>query len=194
MTKLIFTTAAAALALSACQGGQDTTEDQALEAQTDSVVETVAEKPADAAGPEDEIAAAEIAAADAEVPPQTSASARPAAAPAAPTGSPPPARTTPTPAATSAPSGNAAAGGQVYAATCVVCHGPKGTGAIPGVPDFTIANGRLAKSDSALLRNMTNGFQSPGSPMAMPAKGGNANLSDQDMKNALAYVRKAFGR
>lgn len=194
MAKLIFATAAAALALSACQSERDATEDQALEAQTDSVVETVPEQPADAAGTEDGIAAVEIAAVDAETPPQTSASARPAAAPAAPTSSPPPARTTPTPAAVSASSGNAVAGGQVYAATCVVCHGPNGTGAIPGVPNFTIANGRLAKSDAALLRNMTNGFQSPGSPMAMPAKGGNASLSDQDMKNVLAYMRKAFGR
>lgn len=187
MTKLIFATAAAALALSACQGGQDATEDHALEAQTDNVVETVPGEPADAAGTEDEIAAADTEG-------EASASDRPAATPAAPASSPPPARATPTPAAASAPAGNVAAGGRIYAATCVACHGPAGTGAIPGVPDFTAANGRLTKSDAVLLRNITNGFQSPGSPMAMPAKGGNASLSDQDMVNVLAYIRRTFGR
>ena len=179
MTKLIFTTAAAALALSACQGGQDASEDHALEAQTGSVVETSPGEPADAAG---------------ENPPETSANDRPATASAAPASSPPPARATPTPAAASAPAGNAAAGGRIYAATCVACHGPAGTGAIPGVPDLTAANGRLTKSDAVLLRNMINGFQSPGSPMPMPAKGGNASLSDQDMVNVLAYIRRTFGR
>lgn len=96
--------------------------------------------------------------------------------------------------AASAASADIAAGGRTYATTCVACHGANGKGTIPGVPDFTAANGRLTKSDADLLRNMINGLQSPGSPIPMPAKGGNPSLSDQDMANALAYIRKTYGR
>lgn len=38
------------------------------------------------------------------------------------------------------------------------------------------------------------GFQGPGSPMAMPAKGGNTALTDADIGALLAYIRKQFGR
>jgi hypothetical protein len=39
---------------------------------------------------------------------------------------------------------------------------------------------------------MINGFQSPGSPMAMPARGGNPDFTDQDMLDVLAYVRATY--
>lgn len=91
-----------------------------------------------------------------------------------------------------AASADPVAGGQIYATTCVACHGQNGAGTLPGAPDFTAANGRLAKSDEVLIRNMINGFQSPGSPMPMPAKGGNPDLTDQDMVNVLAYIRTTF--
>lgn len=85
------------------------------------------------------------------------------------------------------------AGGRIYGTTCVACHGQNGTGTLPGAPDFTAANGRLTKSDEVLMRNVVNGFQSPGSPMPMPAKGGNPDLTDQDITNVLAYIRTTFG-
>jgi len=96
--------------------------------------------------------------------------------------------------AAAASSGNSAAGAQVFAQNCVACHGADGTGALPGTPDFTAASGPLAKSDEELLRHMSEGFQTPGSPMPMPAHGGNHELNDQDMANALAYLRSEFGR
>jgi len=82
-------------------------------------------------------------------------------------------------------------GEQVYKQTCVACHGTDGSGAIPGVPDF---GERLSKSDDALLKHIIEGFQSPGSPMAMPARGGNPNLSDQDIREALSYIKNNFGK
>lgn len=85
-------------------------------------------------------------------------------------------------------------GGRIYRATCVACHGANGKGAFPGVPDFTAAAGRLSKPDAVLLRNMTNGFQTPGSPMPMPARGGNPDLTNRDMADVLAYLRATFGR
>ncbi|MFZ5609851.1 MAG: c-type cytochrome [Pseudomonadota bacterium] len=97
-------------------------------------------------------------------------------------------------AAAKASEGDPARGQQVYNETCVACHGENGKGAIDGVPDFTRKDGRLAKTDAVLLKNMTEGFQSEGSFMEMPAKGGNPDLTRQDMVDTLAYLRQAFGK
>ncbi len=84
-------------------------------------------------------------------------------------------------------------GKQIYEQTCAACHGAGGKGAFPGVPDFTRKGGRLAEPDDVLLGHIANGFQSPGSPMAMPPRGGNTSLTDGDLRNVLKYLREAFG-
>ena len=61
-------------------------------------------------------------------------------------------------------------GEETYEKTCVACHSANGKGAFPGTPDFTDSSGALSKSDDVLINHITNGFQSPGSPMAMPPK------------------------
>lgn len=91
-------------------------------------------------------------------------------------------------------SADTAAGEAVYSQTCIACHGSGGKGTIPGVPDFTDAEGVLSKSDTDLLNNISNGFQSPGSFMAMPAKGGNPALIEADIKAVLVYIRTTFGK
>lgn len=83
-------------------------------------------------------------------------------------------------------------GKSVYFQTCVACHGVDGKGVLPGVPDFTIINSRLSKSDDVLLMNMLDGMQSNSSPMAMPAKGGNSNLNKNDLINVLLFMRSTF--
>jgi cytochrome c5 len=91
-------------------------------------------------------------------------------------------------------SGPALSGKEIYGKTCIACHGADGTGTLPGAPDFTKLEGPLSKSDEILLQHMTEGFQSPGSPMGMPAKGGNPDLTAADLQAALGYLRENFGK
>ncbi len=85
------------------------------------------------------------------------------------------------------------AGANIYQQTCIACHGADGKGALPGVADFTAPNGPLSKSVQALFQNIKNGFQSPGAALAMPAKGGNPDLSDADILAVIAHLRTTFG-
>src|SRR5574340_254372 len=83
-------------------------------------------------------------------------------------------------------------GEAVYNETCVACHGGDGAGSLPGVPDLTEKTGPLSHDDAVLLKRMAEGFQSPGSPMGMPPRGGNPALTDADLKAVLKYMRKEF--
>jgi len=83
-------------------------------------------------------------------------------------------------------------GKSVYEGTCIACHGPDGKGVLPGVPDFTSAQGPLSQSDEVLEKHVLEGFQKPGSPMAMPPKGGNPALTDEDVAAAIRYLRTRF--
>jgi len=83
-------------------------------------------------------------------------------------------------------------GKDVYTQTCIACHGDDGKGVVPGAPDFTDNQGPLNKTDEELMNSLINGFQSPGSPMAMPAKGGNSALTIGDLKNVLEYLKSTF--
>ena len=84
------------------------------------------------------------------------------------------------------------AGEKLYNSTCVACHGADGKGKLPGVPDFTKSDGRLTKSDDVLVTNIMEGFKSPGSSMAMPAKGGISSLTKEQAEAMVLYMRQAF--
>lgn len=88
--------------------------------------------------------------------------------------------------------GNIQNGKKVYNETCIACHGADGKGEVPGAPDLTKKKGRLTKSDQTLSDHVKNGFRSPGSPMAMPRKGGNPDLNDQDIKDVIQYMHEAL--
>lgn len=87
-----------------------------------------------------------------------------------------------------------ATGEETYEKTCIACHGADGKGAFPGTPNLTDSSGALSKSDDVLINHITNGFQSPGSPMAMPPKGGNPNLTTKDIAAVLKHIRETFGK
>jgi mono/diheme cytochrome c family protein len=84
-------------------------------------------------------------------------------------------------------------GQAIYQAHCSACHGANGKGVIPGTQDFTQKGGVLSQSDAVLIDRITQGYQAPGAPMAMPAKGGDPSLTDEQIKQVLAYLRSQFG-
>ncbi len=88
---------------------------------------------------------------------------------------------------------DATAGKAVYVQTCIACHGANGKGTIPGVTDFNAEDSPLSKSEADLVKNISEGFQTKGSFMAMPAKGGNPALTEADIRAVLAYLRAEFG-
>ncbi len=88
--------------------------------------------------------------------------------------------------------GDPRAGEAVYNQTCVACHGENGKGEIPGIPDFSHNTGVLTQSDEILLKHILHGFQSQGSPMAMPAKGGNDELTIKDLRDVLIFMHQKF--
>ena len=81
-------------------------------------------------------------------------------------------------------------GKAVYEQYCQSCHGPdgKGNGGTTGA-DFVGDKSRLAKSNEDLLKSIREGTQ--GKIGMMPAQ--KDILSDEQMKDALAYIRKTFG-
>ena len=83
-------------------------------------------------------------------------------------------------------------GEAIYSQSCAACHGSDGKGALPGVPDFNAKKGVLSSTDAVLAGRITNGYQSKGSAMAMPAKGGNSSLTAQDISDVIAYLRQRF--
>ncbi|MBL4575797.1 MAG: c-type cytochrome [Opitutaceae bacterium] len=85
-------------------------------------------------------------------------------------------------------------GGKIYQRNCMACHGANGKGVLPGMRDFTDKTGRLTKTDAQLLNNIINGFQSPGSSMPMPPRGGNAQLSNDELAAILSYIRQEFSK
>jgi mono/diheme cytochrome c family protein len=98
-----------------------------------------------------------------------------------------------TPSPTTALPGDPTHGAALYGQNCATCHGANlegGIGAVlnpidklPGVPN--------SLDPAFLIQIITTGRQpQPGDPKSipMPAKGGNPNLTDQDIKDLAAYI------
>ena len=80
---------------------------------------------------------------------------------------------------------NAASGEGVYKNGCVACHGAGIAGA-PKVGDKAAWTARLAQGKPLLYEHAIKGYQGKGG--VMPAKGGNAALTDADVKLAVDYM------
>ena len=88
----------------------------------------------------------------------------------------------------------AADGAQLYAQSCLACHGADGTGVMPGVRDLTASDGPLNETDEVLFRSIRDGVQSGGDgAVPMPARGGNPALTESDIYILIDYLRQTFG-
>jgi len=76
-------------------------------------------------------------------------------------------------------------GQKVYQASCIACHGAGIAGA-PKVGNAAAWTSRIEAGADSLYANAINGFQ--GSSGVMPGKGGNAALSDDEVKAAVDYM------
>ena len=124
---------------------------------------------------------------DAAAPADAAASGEAASAPAADAAAPADA---PKADAAKAEDKGAAAGGvdgkKVYEASCQACHG----GAVPGIPHVGKKEDwapRIKQGKDTLHKHAIEGFN------AMPAKGGNGSLSDDEVKAAVDYMANQSG-
>ena len=123
---------------------------------------------------------------------KTEAPPAPSAAPAAPAAPTPaePAAPAPAPQAATAPAAavpvaDAALGKSVYGKTCALCHAAGIAGAPkPGNKDEW--GPRIAQGKETLYKHAMEGFT--GSKGAMPARGGNAKLTDEEVKAAVDFM------
>ncbi|MFC3873642.1 c-type cytochrome [Neisseria musculi] len=79
-------------------------------------------------------------------------------------------------------------GEQIFNKVCIQCHAADGN--IPNAPRVTHNNEwvpRIAKGFETLFNNALNGFN------AMPAKGGQADLTDDELKRSIAYMANQSG-
>ena len=90
--------------------------------------------------------------------------------------------------ATVASSSEAAAdlGQRVYQGLCISCH--NGLPNIPKVGDKAAWESRIVQGMALLYEHSIKGFISEGGLIAMPPKGGNMNLTDEEVKAAVDYM------
>jgi cytochrome c5 len=83
--------------------------------------------------------------------------------------------------ASAQPAAQAKSGEQVYSQSCAMCHAAGLAGA-PKLGDKGAWQARIAQGVPTLYNHAINGIR------AMPAKGGNASLSDADVEAAVDYL------
>lgn len=89
--------------------------------------------------------------------------------------------------------GNAENGKALFASTCAACHGPEGKGVQGLGKDMTTSTFIAGKTDEEMLA-----FVKTGRPISdplnttkvdMPPKGGNPALTDDQLKDIIAFIR-----
>ena len=89
-------------------------------------------------------------------------------------------------AAQTAPPAAPGNGLRVYNAVCIACHSPPGIGGAPAIGDGAAWAPRIAQGMDTLVDHALNGYS--GSTGIMPRKGGNFDLSDEDIVAAIEYM------
>lgn len=96
--------------------------------------------------------------------------------------------------AAAAMQGDPVAGEATYSQICIACHGPGGTGVQGLGKPLTTSEFVAGLSDSDfhdfIVRGRDVSDPANTTGVAMPPKGGNPALKDQDIYNVIAYVRQ----
>lgn len=90
--------------------------------------------------------------------------------------------------------GDAVHGKLLFEATCATCHAADGTG-VKGLGKSLVASEFVRKSSDTVLIGMITEGREAGDPLnttkiAMPPKGGNAALSESDIRDIVGHLRK----
>jgi len=81
-------------------------------------------------------------------------------------------------------------GEQVYGQVCKTCH-ETGLAGAPKLGDKAAWGARIAQGEATMNQHAIAGFQGKGG--AMPAKGGNAELTDDEVRRAVAFMANKAG-
>ena len=76
--------------------------------------------------------------------------------------------------------------------TCFACHGADGKGMVPGTPNLLGEKSPLLQDSSLLKERILKGYQSKGSLMAMPPKGGNPALTEKEIDDVIVFMKATF--
>lgn len=77
----------------------------------------------------------------------------------------------------------------LYEHNCAVCHGVDGEGAMPGVKDLVANSGWMSKTDAELTSVIVSGVQGADSPVPMPPRAGNPDLTNEQIMSIVTYLR-----
>lgn len=93
------------------------------------------------------------------------------------------------------PNANAGMSGEnLYLQNCMACHAYDGSGSMPGVGNFNESREWKNKNEQSLLLQLKKGIQKEGSVVTMPPKGGNQNLTDDELKKIILYMHQTFNK
>ena len=81
-------------------------------------------------------------------------------------------------------------GQQVYGQVCKTCH-ETGLAGAPKFGDKAASSARIAQGETVMSQHAIAGYQ--GKAGVMPAKGGNADLTDNEVRRAVAYMANNAG-
>src|SRR5689334_9752787 len=81
-------------------------------------------------------------------------------------------------------------GQQVFAQVCKTCH-ETGIAGAPKIGDKSLWAPRIAEGESTLVQHAINGYQ--GKSGAMPPKGGNPSVTDDEVHRAVVYMADQAG-
>ena len=89
--------------------------------------------------------------------------------------------------------GNAANGAKIFSTACVACHGPEAKGVTGLGKDLTTSEWTQQQTDEQLVEFIKRG-RAAGDPLnttgiAMPPKGGNPAMSEQEIVDIVAFMR-----